>query len=169
MLSNEGMRYFFAALALALIAAAAEPKYRAIDVGPDEALHLKRTDRREEIVQKEKGQTAFTSWAVSPDHRTVGWLALYPNPFPSGKTEVPLALTLFRNGIVVRRFTDEQAIHGWGFRSNGRRVAYCDGPPDGSATRCLLRDVETGKTVDTWEAKSGRPPLWAEGVHGELK
>src|SRR5579872_360072 len=102
------MRYVFAALALTLTASAAEPRYRSVDVGPDETLHLRRTDKKEEIVQREKGQTGFTSWSLSPDHRTVGWLGLYPNPFPSAKTDVPLTITLYRNGSIVRRFTADQ-------------------------------------------------------------
>ena len=164
-MSNEGMRHVLAALALTLTARAAEPKYGAIDIGPEEALHLKRSDHKEEIVHKENGQTGFTAWAVSPDRRTVGWLALYPSPLPSSQSQVPLMLVLFRNGVVLRRFPAEQPYYGWSFRANGRRVASCDGPPSGGATRCLLRDIETGKTVESWDPKSaGRPP-WAIGLH----
>ena len=102
------MRHVLAALALTLTARAAEPKYGAIDIGPEEALHLKRSDHKEEIVHKENGQTGFTAWAVSPDRRTVGWLALYPSPLPSSQSQVPLMLVLFRNGVVLRRFPAEQ-------------------------------------------------------------
>jgi hypothetical protein len=157
---------FLILLATASAMIAADAKYRTFAVGDDGALHLVRTDRKEEVVPKDKGQMSFGKVAISPDRRLVGWFALYPNPFPSAQSEVPQALVIFQDGLILRRFTTQQMLWSWAFRKGGSQVAYCDGPPGASAEQCLLRDMETSKVLATWDPKSASgTPGWTMGLH----
>jgi hypothetical protein len=165
-LSNERMRYVFLTLLVTLAGAAADSKYRTFSVGDDGELHLLRTDRKEEVVRKDQGQLSFGKVAISPDRRLVGWFAFYLNPFPSAQSEVPQALVIFQDGIVLRRFTTQQMLWDWAFRKGGSQVAYCDGPPGRDAEQCLLRDMESSKILERWNPKStGATPKWAVGLH----
>lgn len=114
-----------------------------------------------------RGQVAFGDPAVSPDHRTVGWLVLYPYPNPPGaeylrSEPIAGALALYRSGRVIHQFRTEQPFWDWQFQDEGKRVAYSTGPTHGGAAECVLRDVETGKIVAHWSVKGGsEPPAWA--------
>jgi hypothetical protein len=165
-LSIKRIRDVFAVLAVTLTLTAAGLKYRTFSVGDDEALHLIRTDRKEEVVPRDKGQMSFGKVAISQDRQLVGWFAYYPNPFPSAQSTVPQTLVIFHDGQVLRRFTTQQIFWDWTFLKGGTQVAYCDGPPTGGADQCLLRSVDTGKILEKWDPRpEGAPPRWAIGLH----
>ena len=149
------------------IATPATPSYRSVTVDSTGQLHIVLDLGGEILPPKMRGQVSFGDPAVSPDHRTVGWLVLYPYPDPRSANDVrsePIAgaLVLFRSGRVVHRFPTEQTFWDWQFQAEGKRVAYSTGPTHGGAAECVLRDVQTGKVVAQWSIKrSIQPPEWA--------
>ena len=118
------------------------------------------------LVRPEKlpDQIAFGSAAISPDHRTVGWLALYPDNSCSHCEAPCLAgtLVLYRKDRVLHQFSTAQVFWDWQFWDKGKRVGYSTGPTHGGAGQCLLRDVETGAIVSRWlvprPSNSNLPP-----------
>jgi hypothetical protein len=154
-------------LLLALSAAmAADAEYRSASIGKDGRLHILAANGQEEVVRKFKGQTSFGTPTISEDRRTVAWSAVYPDPtilYYKG-AELSFYLVLYRNRSIRHRLgTDDQMLWDWSFRQGGKSVGYCIGPTHGGATQCVLRDVDSGKIVATWDPKSNTdPPDWAE-------
>ena len=114
------------------------------------------------------GQVSFGDPTISRDHRTVGWLVMYPDPtivYYKG-AEIAFKLVIFRAGRVLHTFTTEQMFWDWHFQDGGKRVAYSTGPTHGGAAECVLRDVDSGRTVAHWWVKKGsEPPAWAQTLH----
>ena len=101
---------------------------------------------------------------ISPDAQTAGWLAMYPDPaivYYEG-AQIAGKLVIYRAGRVLHTFTTEQMFWDWQFRDGGKRVAYSTGPAHGGAAECVLRDVDSGRTLGRWRVKPGSgPPVWA--------
>jgi hypothetical protein len=151
--------------------AASEPvRYRSVSVDSSGRLHVVLDSGREILPPKARYQSAFGDPAISPDHRTVGWLVLYPYPYPPGERykpddTLPGALALYRNSRVMHEFHTEQTFYDWQFQSGGKRVAYSTGPTHGGAAECVLRDVDSGKVIARWQVEDGEnPPAWARGL-----
>jgi hypothetical protein len=156
------MRYVFAILAVTWLATAAEPEYRSVWEGDDGHLHILRSDGKEERVRKLKYQTSFGNPGISWDRRTVAWLEISPNPTRPNTDDLPFTLVLYRSGRILHRFEGGSIFWDWQFWSDSQ-VAYSTGPTHGGATQCVLRDVDSGKIVATWDPKSNTdPPDWAE-------
>jgi hypothetical protein len=119
-----------------------------------------------------EGQLGFGAAQISPDHRTVGWLVLYPFPVPASESgakyarEHPIAgkLVIYRAGRVVRAISTDQTFWDWRFEDQGRRVAYSTGPTHGRAAECVLLDLSTGKTAARWSVGTGKAPAWAANL-----
>ncbi len=148
------------ALAMAAIGAA---QYRTVSIDDRGTLHIGLDSGKTIEAPKFPGQTAFAKAAIAADHRTIGWLAIYPN-----ETIGPIAgrLVLYRSGRVLHSFATEQVFWDWQFRDGGKQVAYSTGPTHGGAAECVLRDVDSGRVVARWQTRSGgEPPDWAKNLH----
>src|SRR5262249_21090826 len=67
-------------------------------------------------------QVEFKDVVISPDRRTVGWLAMYSNCCTS--YPIPLALVLYSDGK-TREFTGTGLpIWRWAFQNEGKQVAF---------------------------------------------
>ena len=149
-----------------LTTASAGPGYRSVSLDSAGRLHI---DLDSGVVIQAPmlhRQVSFGAPAISPDRRTVGWLAMFSHPSPMAGDYVPepiaLALVLFRGRRVAHTFRAEQTFWDWQFQDGGKRVAYSTGPTHGGAAECVLRDVESGKVVASWLVRdAGEPPAWA--------
>jgi hypothetical protein len=127
----------------ALLLAAALPlslratEYRSVSVDQSGQLHIVLDSGREILPQKVRGQVSFGA-------------------------ELPLKLIIYPAGRVLHKFTAEQVFWDWQFQDSGKRVAYSTGPTHGGAAECVLRDVESGRTVARWSVKGSEPPPWAQ-------
>lgn len=153
-------------LLAALTSASGGPGYRSVSVDSAGRLHIVSDSGKEILPPKMQRQASFGDPAISPDHRTVGWLVMYPYPDPPGanypREPIAGALVLYRGGRVAYHFRTEQTFWDWQFQDGGKRVAYSTGPTHGGAAECVLRDVESGKLVARWSVRDGRePPAWA--------
>jgi hypothetical protein len=158
------MASLFAAVALI----AGESLYRFASVDATGQLHVVLESGREILPRKLSGQVSFCAPLVSPDHRTVAWLAMYPDASPAAnyaRESIPGRLVIYRAGRVIHALTTDQVFWDWQFRDGGKRVAYSTGPMHGGAAECVLRDVESGHVVATWRVSSdGTPPRWARDL-----
>ena len=89
---------------------------------------------------------------------------MYPDPtITYYKAQIGGSLVIFRAGRVIHTFTTEQVFWDWQFQDGGKQVAYSTGPTHGGAAECVLRDVESGRTIGRWRVKEGQaPPSWAQ-------
>ena len=164
------MRRFFVALwALALtVAAFGQPDRTSlvtrVYLDASQILHIVEQNGKEVVPPKEKDQVAFSSPAIAPDRKTVGWLVDVPNCC----TSYPIAVTLvvYRSGKIVRRLGNESMIAGWGFRAGGTQVAFYTNTVHGDlAPRYELHDVKTGRLVASWEGHlTEASPSWTAGL-----
>jgi len=165
-----------AALVVACVLAAAPTlagaRYRAADLQPDGRLRLT-TDggavawAPRDTTREDAPQASFAQPRIAPDHATVGWLALYPSCCQS--YPIPLQLTLFRDGKVLRSLTGAgMPIWHWRFVEHGRAVAFVQRPTHGAAPdHYELRDVASGRLraeFDHDEGDTAPLPAWARGL-----
>ena len=149
-----------AALAFSMV----DPTYSSATVDSNGQLRIVPKSGKEILPAKITGQQAFDSPAISPDGRTVGWLALYPFE----NTQLAGTLVIYRAGRVLHTFTAAQVFWDWQFREGGKLVAYSTGPTHGGAAECVLAEVDSGKIVERWavppspEGHEAEPPLWAQ-------
>ena len=154
-------------LLAALTLGAGGPNYHSVSVDQTGRLHIVLDSGKEILPPKLRGQVSFGDPVISPDRRTVGWLVMYPDPAITYYIGAQIAgsLVIFRAGRVIHTFTTEQMFWDWEFQNGGKQVAYSTGPTHGGATECVLRDVDTGRTLGRWRVKEGEaPPNWAQGL-----
>jgi hypothetical protein len=92
-----------------------------------------------------------------------GWTLDYPFP-DRPEDRYPRVLVVSRKGRVIRKITGQHYIWNWIFWSEGREVAYEDGPPH-FLMRCILVDVATGRQLENIDCFGELPPnapLWAK-------
>src|SRR5438045_2709189 len=125
-------------------------------------VHIVTSTGREIRPAPDSGQAGVDRVAISPDGRAVGWLVLFPNCCTSYPIPLKLAVlvagkrrTISGNGLPVWE---------WKFSEDGRYVAIRQAPVHGDAPQHYeLRDVRSGRLVDSFEAGSKRrrsPPPW---------
>lgn len=147
----------------ALVFAASGEKYKSASVDQSGQLHILLDSGKEVLPNKIKGQVSFNNPKLSPDRRTIGWVVMYPDISSTGYEGTPLAfnLVLYRAGRVLRTFATEPTLWDWEFQARGKRVAFSTGPTHGGATECILRDVDSGRTVARWRVREGvQAPAW---------
>jgi hypothetical protein len=149
----------------ALTLCAADQLYRSVVVDDKGQLHITLASGKETLPRKSKGQTSFADARISPDDRTVGWLAMYPYPLPAEAWRGPLggALVIYRAGRVLHKFGAGQPIRGWEFQDGGKRIAFREAPMHGGSQACFFGDVDSGRILARWSNQSGdRQPEWAD-------
>lgn len=114
------------------------------------------------------GQVTFSQPMMSADHRTVAWLANYPDPSaPQDSTANPIPgrLVIFRAGHVLHTFATDQIFWSWQFVRQDGDVAFCTGPTHGGASGCELHRISSGHLQAKWDTHAaGDPPLWVKGL-----
>ena len=166
------MRLMWCSIACAVLVFAASPArtqpiYRRADVDTAGRLRVTTSSGVTITPRMDSDQVGVAAPAVSLDGRSVGWLALYSNPY----TSYPIPLVL-----VVRASARERRFHGidlpirqWAFLDRGRRVALSQAPLHGAVTTHYeLYDVDTGRRLgaydqapDSGDVPLGGPPLRA--------
>ena len=118
----------------ALTLFATDRVYRSVSIDEGGQLHVLPESGKEILPRKTHGQVSFDAPMISPDSRTIGWLAMYPYPAPPDAdyhaAPIPGGLVIYRAGRVIHTFTTQQSFWDWQFRDGGKRVAYSTGPTD---------------------------------------
>lgn len=164
---SSALSAFFVVLALNLFASSNRPKYSSARIDGSGQLHIVLNAGREITPRRLKDQVAFSNASISPDHKTIGWLADFPDPGASLNKTSPIAglLVLYRNGRLLHTFTTDQVFWDWRFVAFGGKIAYSTGPMHGGASECVLRDVTSGAIVARWKVDSGTlEPAWAKSL-----
>jgi len=137
-------------LMLAALPARTQTTYRRADVDTAGRLRVTTSAGVTIAPRMDSDQVGVAEPAVSPDGRSVGWLALYSNCC----TTYPIPLVL-----VVRTAGRERRFHGndlpiarWAFLDNGRRVALSQAPLHGLVTTHYeLYDVASGRRLGVYD------------------
>jgi len=148
----------------ALTLCAADQVYRSAVVDDKGQLRIELASGKEILPGESKGQISFSDASISPDRRTVGWLAMYPYPDPGQEWRGPLggALVLYRAGRVLHTFRADQPIWAWTFEDGGKRVAYREAAMHGGSQTCFLGDVDSGRIIaQWWNGSAGQQPDWS--------
>jgi hypothetical protein len=139
---------------LALCAVAAPSKRSAADsyirASLDQAgqLHIASKDGRDITPKKEPEQVGFDNVAISPDGRSVGWVALYP---------FPLKLFVYSNGRVQTFTGSGLPIFKWRFRTGGKHVAFEQETLHGAGgIHAEIRNVATGRLIAKYDSPYNR-------------
>jgi len=156
-----------AALVLGARTSFAQARYRRADIDSAGQLRIVLSNNRVLRPSKDSGQVGFEQVAMSADHRTVGWLALYPNCCTS--YPIPLSLVLLRADGSRTVINDDLPIWQWAFAADGRSVAIRQAPVHGAApTSYERRDIRTGRLLATATTDSitspSTLPVWASDV-----
>lgn len=151
-------------LAASAGAANAAPQIDRAYADSDGTVHIVLSGGKAVTMRKQKDQVGSDDIKVAPDHRTAGWLLLYPNCCTS--YPIPLSIAIYREGRLRRRFRPGMMIYQWQFWEDGRQVAFCSGTVHGDqGVSCELHDVESGRKLAEF---NGMPdehsPVWARGL-----
>src|SRR2546430_6223593 len=121
---NAAMRIGSLLTAFALTSAAVAADHYA-DVQIDRAgrVQIVTQDGRHITPTNDVEQIGAKDGAISPDHRSVGWLALYGVPGQSYPIALKLAI-LRRGRLSMLRGKQMESISYWGFQNGGRQVAF---------------------------------------------
>jgi hypothetical protein len=148
-------------LTLASVSAAAERYVQAV-VDQSGQLRIVTKDRREIVPKKEPEQVGFEMAAISPDRRTVGWLALYPNCCTS--YPIPLKLVIYARGKVRTFSGNGLPVWRWCFDATGKQLAFEQETVHGGiGVHYELRDVASGRLLAEYNPDPdvpGEPPRW---------
>ena len=144
----------------------AQATFRRADLDAQGRLRLTTSTGRIVLPPKDSEQVGFEQVAISPDHRAVGWVALYPNcctTYP-----VPLKLIILTAGRADTLVGTGLPIWRWAFVADGRRVAFRQAPVHGSpSSHYELHEVSTGRLVSTFDPPSDTvrdAPAWARAL-----
>jgi len=138
-----------------------------VTVGTEDGRHL--TPPRLAPYAQDGKNVGAEQAAVSPDHQSVGWLALFENCCTS--YPLPLTLVILHNGR-SHAFEGIAPIWFWSFQNGGERVATREeAPHGGERIHYDLWDVASGKRVADFtpeydEDGQTRPnePAWVKAL-----
>ena len=150
-----------------IYAYAETPQYRSVLIDEKGQLHILLRSGRQILPSKLYLQIAFSDPLLSRDHRTVGWLAEYPDPGAADPADRPYSgeLVFYRSGHFLRSFSTEQTFWSWQFANRDRDVAYCTGPTHGGARECVLRSLISGHLLARWIPDDKvDPPAWVKDL-----
>jgi hypothetical protein len=160
-----------AAALLGARASCAQPTYRRADVDATGQLRIVLASGHAVRPPKDSGQVAFAQVAISADHRTIGWVALYPNcctTYP-----IPLELVLLRAGGGRTVIAGALPIWQWAFSPGGQRVVLRQAPVHGAAPMLYeLHDIRTGRLIASTEVDAGTSaalPAWVRAALPDRK
>ena len=157
------LAWAIATLAAVAATGAAQQTYARVSLDTARQLHIV-TSRGRRITPRRRGnQVAFAQPHLSPDHKSVGWLAVHPN---DGTTyPIPMELVVLSNGRAHVFADDGLATWAWAFSPDGKRVVFEQGPVHGEHRSFEQRDIRTGRRLNSFAADSAvdvkRLPKWA--------
>jgi len=142
------------------------PRYVSAAVDADGVLRIATADGRVIHPTPLKGQHGSERVRVAPDRRSVGWLALFPNP-GGASYPIPLSLAIYTNGRTREISGDGLMIGDWRFEKGGRRVAFDRRSVHGAARLFELYDVATGAKLSEYDPRghTGPAPNWVKALH----
>ena len=151
------------ATALACARSSVQETYRRADIDTLGQLRIITVDGRHIDPRKDGDQVAFDQVTVSADHRSVGWVALYPNCCTS--YPIPLKLIVLTDGRTRTLAGNGLPVWRWSFFADGKRIAFRQAPIHGEDhSHFELRDLRTGRLVDRFDSDSAslrEAPVWA--------
>jgi hypothetical protein len=160
----------FAALAVGVVFVAASA--RAADAAQidrayadhDGTVHVALVGGKSATIRKEKDQVGVDDIKVASDRRTAAWTELYPNCCTS--YPIPLAIAVYRDGRVRRRFRPTLMIYRWQFWADGGQIAFCSGTVHSDqGVTCELHDVATGRKLAGFGGlPDERSPAWGRAL-----
>jgi hypothetical protein len=154
------------AVALAGTRSSAQQTYRRADVDTLGQRRIITVSGREIDPHKDSDQVAFDQVAISDDHRSVGWVGLYPNCCTS--YPIPLKLVVLTDGTTRTFVGDGLPVWQWSFSADGKRIAFRQAPIHGDDhSHFELRDLRTGRLVGTFDADSAdvrAAPMWVRAL-----
>ena len=108
-------------------------------------------------------QTEFRAVAVSPDGRTVGWIAYFTGCCSS--SPYPRKFEVYSNGE-RRTIATRVAVSAWGFVKDGAQLAYVREQLHGDAHPVYeLIETATGRRLEEFSPEDGsRQPDWVAAV-----
>ncbi len=133
------------ALIIGALLASSPERYAEVRIEHGEVL-ITSQSRQRIIGPKDSEQVDAEMPAVSPDHRSVGWLALYnvcAQSYPC-----PIKVIVLRDGH-VHKFIGAQPIYRWCFLEGGKRVAFeSEFPHGGQGVSYHLFEVTTERELE---------------------
>ena len=146
----------------------AADRYVRAFVGEAGTLRILTSSGREIVPPKEPEQVSVDKIAISPDGRSVGWVALFPNCCTS--YPIPLKLVVYSAGK-ARTFTGAGLpVWQWRFTAGGSQVIFEQETVHGGLGRHYeVRDIASGRRIAQWEPtvgpdnqplKNQKPPRW---------
>jgi hypothetical protein len=150
--------------AVAQTPARSNPQIDRVYADQDGTVHVALVGGKSATIRKEKDQVGADDFKVASDGRTAGWTELYPNCCTS--YPIPLAIAVYRDGRVRRRFRPTLMIYRWQFWEDGRQIAYCSGTVHGDqGVTCELHDVASGRELASFDGlPDERSPAWARAL-----
>ncbi len=167
-IDSENGRWSLVRLLGAPLAAASPSLADAVITPGGKDLTFLREGRRIHAPRTEPEQQGFSDARISPDGRTLAWLATTANCCTS--YPLPMALVVYRDGHVSHVIRDDMAIWAWAFRPDGDTVAYRMALPHGRIyDRYRWRRMSDGRLLGTYECgedvpPSGPAPAWVTSV-----
>lgn len=159
---------FIASVALALVTrpSVAQTTFRHVAIDSLGQLRIVLSSHRVARPRKDSDQVAFEQVALAADHRTVGWVALYPNCCTS--YPIPLKLVLLRADGRRTVIGNELPIWQWAFAADGRNVVLRQAPVHGTSPMSYeLRAIGTGRLIAAAQMDSATRttlPKWARAA-----
>jgi hypothetical protein len=154
------------AISLAGTRSSAQQGYRRADIDTLGQLRIITVSGRQIDPRKDSDQVAFDQVAISADHRSVGWVALYSNCCTS--YPIPLKLIVLTDGTTLTLAGNGLPLWRWSFSADGKRIAFRQAPIHGEEhSHFELRDLRTGRLVDSFDADSANlrdAPAWVRAL-----
>jgi len=153
---------FVYVLLLLFSAQLASESYETVQVDQQGQLQIVTKDGKTITPRKARDQVGFDMPAISPDSKSVGWLALYPNA--STSYPIPLELVIYTNGKARTYKGSGLPVWHWRFEAEGKQVAFEQETVHGGiGVHYELRDVASGRLIAEYNPASGsasRQPQW---------
>jgi hypothetical protein len=145
------------------VSVAAQETYLRAEIEQDQ-LRIVTSGGRQIVPDKETDQVGFDKVAISPDHRAVGWLLLFPNSATS--YPIPLKLIIYVDGRQLTFTGMDLPVWRWAFSTDSRQVAFQQETVHGGlGVHYELRDLSDGRLVAAYDPVPDTPgaaPPWVQ-------
>src|SRR5207247_1911945 len=100
--------------------APSRPTIERVEVAEDGTLHVIDSGGKDMTFKKSKEVVAYSSPRVAEDRQTAGWLNERENCCTS--YSIPISLTIYRSGRVLRYIEPGLMVYDWQFYNRGKQV-----------------------------------------------
>lgn len=152
---SRRLAWLAAAAFLAVVSPSlAADRYTNASVDEAGSLRIVTGDGRAIVLKKEPEQVDFDQVAISPDGRSVGWLARYPNGATS--YPIPLKLVVYSSGRLRAYTGSNLPVWQWHFTAGGKQIAFEQETVHGGlGVHYELHDVASGRLVAQYSPMVG--------------